>query len=284
MTLGDGELVVIGAAGRTGHQLLLELERRKVSARALVRSQGRAAAISPAHHPVVADLADADAVAKAFAGARIVHFIPPLFSKLEEAYAANAINAAVGMNVERFVYHSVLHADTPEMPHHVRKARVERMVRGSGLRWTVIQPAMYATTPLLYFRPREMAFRPPFRVTNLFSPVDNADLSEAVGNVLLEEGHEFATYELAGTNRLSLLDMAAIASTVMGKPVEAIAGSADEVLAGRNFSPEAEDEARAMYAFYDLHGLPGNGRILGMLLKRPPRSFESSLSAFMQRH
>jgi NAD(P)H dehydrogenase (quinone) len=283
MTLGDGELVVIGAAGRTGHRLLLELERRRISARALVRSQERAAAISSAHHPVVADLSEADAVAKAFSGARVVHFIPPLFSKLEESYAANAINAAVRMNIERFVYHSVLHADTREMPHHIRKARVERMIRGSGLRWTIIQPAMYATTPLLYFRPREMAFRPPFRVTNLFSPVDDADLSEAAANVLLEDDHEFATYELAGPNRLSLSNMAAIASTTTGRPVRAIAGSADEVLAGRNFSPEAEGEARAMYAFYDLHGLPGNGRVLAMLLKRPARSFESSFSAYMER-
>jgi hypothetical protein len=38
-----------------------------------------------------------------------------------------------------------------------------------------------------------------------------------------------------------------------------------------------------MYSFYDVHGLPGNGRVLGMLLKRNPRSFESSFSAFMQR-
>jgi NAD(P)H dehydrogenase (quinone) len=152
MTLNDGELFVIGAAGRTGHQLLLELEKRKISAQALVRSQDRAIGIPSMHRPIISDLADADALAEAFSGAKIVHFIPPLFQKLEEAYAANAIKAAVRMNVQRFVYHSVLHADTPEIPHHVRKARVERMVRGSGLRWTIVQPSMYVTTPFLYFR------------------------------------------------------------------------------------------------------------------------------------
>jgi NAD(P)H dehydrogenase (quinone) len=284
MNLNDGELVVIGAAGRTGHQLLLELEKRKVSARALVRSENRAAGISSAHRPVVADLADTGALEKAFAGAKVVHFIPPLFSKLEATYAANAINAAVKMNVERFVYHSVLHADTPDMPHHVRKAQVERLVRGSPLRWTVVQPAMYVTTPFLYFRPQQKAFRPPFSTTKPFNPVDTADLSQAVANVLLEDGHEFATYELAGANALTFRDMAAIASGVTKTTVEAVVGTADEALAGRDLSPESMNEARAMYAFYDQHGLPGNGRVLGMLLKRAPRSFERSFSEFIQRH
>jgi putative NADH-flavin reductase len=43
MTLCGEEIVVIGAAGRTGYQLLLELEKRRISAGALVRSQDRAA-------------------------------------------------------------------------------------------------------------------------------------------------------------------------------------------------------------------------------------------------
>lgn len=43
MTLYGGEIVVIGAAGRTGYQLLLELAKRRISAGALVRSQDRAA-------------------------------------------------------------------------------------------------------------------------------------------------------------------------------------------------------------------------------------------------
>ena len=284
MMLNGEELVVIGAAGRTGHQLLIELERRRISARALVRSENRAAGISPAHRPVVADLANADALEKAFSGAKVVHFIPPLFSMSEVAYAANAINASIKMKVERFVYHSVLHADTPEMPHHIRKANVERLVRGSSLRWTIVQPAMYVTTPFLYFRPQEMAFRPPFSTTKPFNPVDTEDLSEAVANVLLQDDHEFATYELAGANALSFQDMAAIASEVTKTTVKAIAGTADEALAGRNLSAESKNEARAMYAFYDRHGLLGNGRVLGMLLGGHPRSFESSFSSFIQRH
>ena len=284
MILNDEELVVIGAAGRTGRQLLLELEKRNVAARALVRSENRAADISSAHRPVLADLADTGTLEQAFAGAKVVHFIPPLFSRLEAPYAANAINAAVKMNLERFVYHSVLHADTPEMPHHVRKAQVERLLRGSPLRWTIVQPTMYVTTPLLYFRPQQMMFRPPFSTTKPFNPVDTADLSEAVANVLLEDDHEFATYELAGAKGLSFRDMAAIASGVTNTTVKAVVGTADEALAGRNLPPESMAEARAMYAFYDQHGLPGNGRVLGMLLRRNPRSFEQSFSEFIQRH
>jgi hypothetical protein len=83
---------------------------------------------------------------------------------------------------------------------------------------------------------------------------------------------------------LSFRDMTAIASGVTKTTVGAVVGTADEALAGRNLSPESKNEACAMYSFYDQHGLPGNGRVLGMLLKRNPTSFASSFSVFMQRH
>jgi NAD(P)H dehydrogenase (quinone) len=282
MSVPVGSIAVVGAAGRTGQQLLRALSARNVSVRALVRSAEQTGRISGGHRAVVADSADRAALIAAFTGATTVHFIPPLFSSQEEAYAANALAAAAAAKVERFVFHSALHADTPDMPHHARKARVERMVRASSLAWTIVQSAMYFTTAMLYFDEAHNEFRPPFSVTQRFNPIDPEDLSEAVANILCEPGHEFATYELAGAERLSFQDMAARASALTKSPVRAIVGRAQDALAGRGFSAEREREARAMYAHYDAHGLPGNGRVLSLLLKREPRSFGSFFAGFMR--
>jgi NAD(P)H dehydrogenase (quinone) len=273
---GSGEIVIVGAAGRTGRPLLERLVGRGAKVRALVRSQQRAEELDGVAPAVIADLGDPTSLANAFAGADVVHLIPPLFNEAEIAYATNAIRAATEANIGRFVYHSVLHSDTPQMPHHCRKAAVERMLRDSDLAWTIVQPAMYASTPLLYFDKATTALRPPFNPERLFSPIDNDDLSDAVANVLTQSGHEFAIYELAGPALLSVVDMAAILSAVLGKPVQAMAGTAEAALRNRRFSPESEREARAMYSHYDAHGLPGNGRVLEMVLGRPPRTFRQS--------
>lgn len=275
---GSQDIVIIGAAGRTGRPLLEHLARGGTAVRGLVRSEKRAQELRGVAATVVADLADPASLTRAFAGASVVHFIPPLFDKAEETYAANAIEAATSAGVGRFVYHSVLHADTRQMPHHHRKAAVERMLRDSDLAWTIVQPAMYVSTPLLYLDPRAMVFRPPFSTRRLFSPIDNEDLTAAVANILAQQGHEFAVYELAGPSPLTIDDMAAALTTQIGKPVRAEAGAPEAALRGRNFAPEAEQEARAMYAYYDAHGLPGNGRVLEMILGRAPRSFAQSLA------
>lgn len=274
-----GEIVIVGGAGRTGRPLLELLSMRGEKVRALVRSQQRADELNAIVKTVVADLADQASLKAAFAGAKVVHFIPPLFNKAEERYAANAIEAATAAGVGRFVYLSVLHSDTWQMPHHHRKAAVERVLRDSDLTWTIVQPAMYVSTPLLYLDKASLVFRPPFSTRRLFSPIDNDDLTHAVANILTQPGHEFAVYELAGPAPLTIADMADALSKLLGRPVRAELGTPDDALRGRGFSPESEAEARAMYAHYDAHGLPGNGKALEMILGRAPRPFHESLES-----
>lgn len=250
--------------------------------RAIVRSAERASNLPEGVTASIADSNDLDSLKASFRGAAVVHFIPPLFNPLEEAHAANAMRASAECDVSRFVYHSVLHADTPQMPHHVRKARVERALRDSELRWTVVQPAMYVSTPLLYFDAERGKFRPPFNPQRKFSPVDLLDLSEAVANILCDRGHEFATYELAGAERLDFFGMASVVSAVTGRQVGAEVGEPEIALRVRSYSAHMQTEARAMYAYYDAHGLPGNGNVLRLILGREPATFEASMRSHFE--
>lgn len=264
---------VIGAAGHTGAPLLGALKRRGHHVKAIVRSDDRRGAASSADTIAIADLSDVNALNAALTGVDVVYFIPPLLQDNEEGYAVNAITAALACGVERFVYHSVLHPDTPTMPHHARKARVEIILRESAIAWTIVQPAMYMDTPLRLFDRPTLRLRPPFSIDRLFNPIDPRDLSEAIARILTEPGHDYAAYELAGRDRLSFRDMAGQIGEVIGQPVDVEAVDVDQLIAGRNYTPAMGRQAKAMFNHYDRHGLCGNSNVLEMIIKRQAGSF-----------
>lgn len=271
-------IAVIGAAGNTGRPLMQALLRRGAAPRAILRDANRASALNGIIDVAVADIGDRAALVKALRGIDVVHFIPPLYQAAEEPFAGNVVAAAGEAGVGRLTYHSVLHAHTPAMPHHVRKARIEIMIRDSELAWTIVQPAMYTSTPLRFFDVARTALEPPFSLDTPFNPIDPADLADAVAAVLVEDGHDFATYELAGVERLNFRRMGEIISGVLARPVLTQSIAPDAALARRpNFDAAMQVQARAMYAQYDAHGLPGNGNVLKMILKREPTNFAESM-------
>jgi NAD(P)H dehydrogenase (quinone) len=101
-----------------------------------------------------------------------------------------------------------------------------------------------------------------------FGLVDLADLGEAAATVLLDDGHAGATYELGGPALVSPTDVADAASTVLGRTVRAV----------RVNAPEGTPPwLRAMFDYYDAHGLPAGPLPVTALLGRPPRTLEETL-------
>jgi uncharacterized protein YbjT (DUF2867 family) len=130
------------------------------------------------------------------------------------------------------------------MPHHLGKARSEDLVRRSGLAWTILQPGAYLqnldlTGPV----------RVPYDVDARFGFLDLRDLGVAAATVLLDVGHEGATYELA-SRRATTAELAAEAGTT----------------AERVDADAPHPWLRAMFAYYDRHGLPAGTLTLRALL------------------
>ena len=97
---------------------------------------------------VVADYDDRGALEAAMEGTDAVFFVAPSYQEAETRWVAAVLRAAEAAKIERVVYQSVLHPFTPSMPHHARKAQSEVEVRASRLKWSILQPAMYAQTVL----------------------------------------------------------------------------------------------------------------------------------------
>lgn len=267
-------VAILGAGGVTARPLIAALERRGVPVRATVRRPERLDEFADGR---VADLNDVDQVTAAIEGARAVHLIPPVFNEGEGIFARNVIAAARRVGIDRLTYHSVLQAPTPAMPHHWRKSQVEQMLRDSPLAWTIVQPAMYMQTGFTFLDRAAGTYDCPFDLDRPFNPIDVHDLAEAVATVLVEDGHEYATYELAGAERLSTRGMAAELGTLLGSALEVRQVDPDHFATiratRRGLDARQTRELLAMYHHYDAHGLVGNGNVLTMLLKRAPARF-----------
>jgi len=280
-------LAVVGAAGMSGTYLLEALRSAPLRVRAVVHGPaGRErAAASGAGEIAEADLADPGAVRTALKNTELVFMIPPAFHPEEDAFAITALEEAERAGARRFVYLSVLHPHTPALPNHMRKANAEAALRASGLDWTILQPSMFAQIVWAAFGSGPPGHVPvPYDVGKLFSLIDLRDLAEVGVKVLTEQGHDAATYELAGP-AITLAEAVRTAGRARGVELEARTVDRADAPVPPPFAdrPSASADMRAMWQEYDRHGLRGNSNILRMLLGREPASFEQAAAVFAAR-
>lgn len=268
-------VAVLGAAGKTGRAVTAALLERGQPLRALVRRAGAVAA-----HPLVtehvADLADERAVASALDGVRAAYLIAPNVHPDEPGLLAPVLRRCSTAGV-RVVYHSVLRPWAPAMPHHRDKGRVETALHDSDLDWTVLQPASYQDNAAVVGEQvlRHRRWPLPYCAAAPFTPVALADVAAVAARVLTEDGHSAATYELAGPERLSTADLAAVAGELLGHRVEVVVDRrAWRAGAGAALTTDARRRLEAMFDHYNRHGLVGNPTVLALLLGRIPTTWQ----------
>jgi uncharacterized protein YbjT (DUF2867 family) len=235
-------VAVVGGTGKTGRAVA-----------AALAAQG--AEPVPLGRSAWADLAGA------LDGCAAAYVIAPNMHPDEATYVGSVLAAAQQAGVPRVVLHSVASPYVPAMPHHLGKARAEDVVRRSDLAWTILQPGAYvqnfaAGTAILL----------PYRPSARFGFADLDDVADVAARVLLEEGHEGATYELASFTA-SVAELAA----ALGSTVEQVAPDAWAAAEGSALEPRVRDWLLAMFAHYDRHGLPVGTAVMRLLLGHRPR-------------
>ena len=273
-------ILVTGAAGKTGRQVIRHLADTGTDVRAMVRipEQVEPLLALGAREAVAGDLLDLADVRCAMDGVRAVYHICPNVHPRESDIGDSVISAARAAGVDRFVFHSVLRPDVEAMPHHWLKFQVERKLRESGLGFTVMRPCAYmqnvlAQLPLMVDTGK---FEVPYDVDAKFSLVDLRDVAAAAVKVLLKPGHKGRTYELCGPEPTSHRRMASELGTVLERPVEAIAVDLDDWEAkalSSGVGDYAIDALLKMFMWYDRNGFTGSATDLESLLGRPSTSF-----------
>jgi NAD(P)H dehydrogenase (quinone) len=272
-------ILVTGAAGKTGRALIDALRIRGEEVRALVHrpEQARPVLQLGAREVMAGDMRDPGTMKRATLRVRAVYHICPNVSPDEVAIGQAAIEAACSAGVEHFVYHSVLHPQTEDMPHHWQKMRVEELLLKSGLAFTILQPTAYMQNLLAQWPSivDQGVYTTPYSAETRLSLVDLADVAAAGATVLSETGHAGATYELVGTGALTQHEVAAVLSQGLGRAVgvAVIPREAWRQQAGAAGLGQYQlDALIKMFEYYERYGLEGNPAVLGWLLGRAPTS------------
>ncbi|NYF23076.1 uncharacterized protein YbjT (DUF2867 family) [Xanthomonas sp. JAI131] len=140
-------ILVTGATGTVGRQVVEHLVKRGADVRALARDPSKANL--PAGVEVVqGDLLDVDALRGAFSGVSTLFLLNAVVAD-EYTQALIALNVAREAGIERFVYLSVIHSDLyVNVPHFAGKYGVERMIEQMGLNATILRPAYFIDNDL----------------------------------------------------------------------------------------------------------------------------------------
>jgi uncharacterized protein YbjT (DUF2867 family) len=140
-------ILVTGASGNVGRQVVEQLVKRGADVRALVRDPAKVE--FPANVTVVqGDLLDPDSLRGAFSDVSTMFLLNAVVPD-EFTQALIALNLAKQAGIERIVYLSVINSDIyVNVPHFAGKFGVERMLDHMGFSATILRPAYFMDNDL----------------------------------------------------------------------------------------------------------------------------------------
>lgn len=215
-------ILVTGATGANGAELIKLLASRGVSLRAMVRSRDGAKEIAalPGVELALGDFDDKASLGQALQGVERAFLLTPSTDRAEAQQLA-FVDAARRAGVRHVVKLSQFAADEGSPVRFLRyHAAVERAVRESGMAWTFLRPNLFMQGLLGFGRSikaegRFYAAASDARV----SAVDVRDNAAAAAAALTEGGHEGRTYDLTGPEALTHAEMAARLSDATGRSI-----------------------------------------------------------------
>ncbi len=266
-------ILVIGATGNIGSELVRQLLAADHPVRAGVRSIDRARKRLGAGPEYVAfDFEDAAHFPKALDGATALFFIAPQAEPLPAVRAL--LKAAAAAKVQHLTFSSGrTTGDLANRPLHA----VENLVRESGLNWTILRPGWFmqnftgwigSTIPV-----EGKFYLPAGRARTAF--IDLRDIAAVAARSLTGTGHAGQTYELTSLAAYDHYQVAEMIGAAAGRPVTYVDLAPEEYVRWAAANGWTEAAARFNVFLYEQvktgkeeAASPDAARVLG----RDPRS------------
>jgi uncharacterized protein YbjT (DUF2867 family) len=224
-------ILIIGATGNVGRQVLSQLLATGVRVRALARNPHTAGL--PPHVDVVrGDLTLARTLDECLDGVDAVFLVwcaPP-------AAVAPALERIVRQR-RRIVFLSSPHKTAHPFfqggqpnPVAALHAEIERLIETSGRQWTFLRPGVFAANARFWWAPQIRAgdvVRWP-HVAAPTAPIDERDIAAVAVRALCEDGHARAEYVLTGPQSLSQFEQISTIGRVIGRSLRIEEISPDE--------------------------------------------------------
>ncbi|QQA41280.1 SDR family oxidoreductase [Pelagovum pacificum] len=217
-------ILVTGATGNVGRNVVEQLVQRGAEVRALVRDTAKAN-FPEGVEIAQGDLLDVDALRAAMSGVSTLFLLNGVVAD-EYTQALVTLATAREAGIERFVYLSVIHSNLyVNVPHFAGKFGVERMIEQMGLNATILRPA--------YFMDNEITIKDAITGYGIYpmplgtkgiAMIDARDIGE-IAAIELVRREEAATplpttrINLVGPDTLTGPAAAAIWSDVLGREI-----------------------------------------------------------------
>lgn len=211
-------VLVTGATGNTGSKLVPALRSTGVEVRALVRDEAKAQPLKEAGAEiVVGDLDEPAAIEPAVQGVDKIYLLtwngPTQLQQVK-----NVLDAARRADSPHIVRHSMWGSENSRIVKQGQEA--EEAIESSGLPWTLLKPTFFmqntmlaaqtiASDGVIYWDTGD----------GKLAMIDVRDIVDAAAAVLTGTGHEGKSYILTGPEPISMHDVAASLSDVLGKEI-----------------------------------------------------------------
>lgn len=211
-------ILVTGATGHIGRELIPCLLESQQSMRLLVRDERKVLHLDPSIERARGDLNNPESILTAMQGVEKVFLIT-----FETQQDINVIEAAKRAGVQQMVKLSTLEATEHKI--RVGKWHYEReeLIRASGLDWTFLRPGMFMSNSIDWWsdsiRGQESVFFPGGKKGKV-APVDPRDVAKVAALALTQPGHSRQAYELTGSELFTIGEMVRIISQAIGKPLQ----------------------------------------------------------------
>jgi len=222
-------ILVIGATGRIGREVVNELLAAGLPVRALTR-RPEAAGLPAGVEVVSGDLTVPESLDAGLHEARAVFLVwtaPPASAPMVMARLAERRLRVVFLSSPHQTPHPFFQQPNPMAAFH---AELERLMAETRLEPTILRPGMFASNSKLWWAPQIRqgdVVRWPYGSVET-APVDERDIAAVAARVLADDRHTGVSYVLTGPQAISHTGQVSVIGDVLGRQIRFLEMSPDE--------------------------------------------------------
>lgn len=271
-------VLVTGATGNVGSQVIRELRGRGVSVRAFIRNPDEAAVtLGQEIELAMGDFSDPDSIRRALDGVEHVFLACGNDSRQIE-YETNVIDAAAAAGVRRIVKLSAIGAQVGSpLAFWDWHGRIEQHLRASGLPAVILRPSTYMSNLLASAEAIQ-------HTGKLVAPADGAriamidpwDVAAVAAVALTGDGHDAKTYTLTGHEAITYDEIAGQLSEATGRKIDFVdvpGGAAREALVQAGMPDWMAEQLVILFGLLRQGAAAQTTDAVRALTGREPRSF-----------